>query len=182
MKDTGMVRRIDELGRIVIPKEIRRVKRIKEGTPVEIAVNKQGDIVLNKYSPVFDLLEYALEFCEVFATLFECAVLICDTDKIIACKGCAKSQYLGKLISGELSGVLESKREYIGELSQKSNMFSLTGEDISDYTTQVVVPIVSNGDLHGGIILVFANNKTFDVQDIKAVKVGALFIAGQIES
>ena len=83
MKATGIVRRIDELGRIVVPKEIRRVLRIREGDPLEIFTDKDGEIVLKKYSPIGELSAFAQEYVDAIAASLGCGVCVCDRDQII---------------------------------------------------------------------------------------------------
>lgn len=98
MKDTGIVRRIDELGRIVIPKEIRRTMRLKEGTPVQIYINKMGELTLTKYSPIVDVSETSKLFCDVVGDIIDNNVVIFDKDNIIAATN-KKKDYIGKQIS-----------------------------------------------------------------------------------
>ena len=96
MKATGIVRRIDELGRIVIPKEIRRTLRIRESDPMEIFTNHEGGIVLKKYSPIGELGDTAQEYVESVANVAKCTVCVADRDRIVAAAGSQSRQYTGK--------------------------------------------------------------------------------------
>ena len=87
MKATGIVRRIDDLGRIVIPKEIRRTLRIKEGDPLEIFTDRQGEVIFKKYSPISELQSFAAEYAETLQRTSSMPVFICDRDEIIAVSG-----------------------------------------------------------------------------------------------
>ena len=99
MKETGIVRKLDNLGRLVIPKEIRRCMRIKEGSPIEFGLLPSGEIVLCKYSLVNQISDYADDFCEILGTLFDCVVMIGDRDKVIACQGISKKTTMGMKFS-----------------------------------------------------------------------------------
>ena len=101
MKETGIVRKLDNLGRLVIPKEIRRCMRIKEGSPIEFGLLPTGEIVLCKYSLVNQISDYAEEFSEILSDLFNCIVLVGDRDKIISCNGGSKKTYFIKKLRGE---------------------------------------------------------------------------------
>ena len=107
MKATGVVRRIDDLGRIVIPKEIRKTLRIKEGSPLEIFTEKQGDIILRKYSPIGEISAFSSEYVESLAKITELIAIITDKDVIIAVSGTAKKDYLEQKISPELEKIID---------------------------------------------------------------------------
>ena len=87
MKATGIVRRIDDLGRVVIPKEIRRTLRIREGDPLEIFTDREGEIILKKYSPIGELSAFARQYADSLAQTAGCLVCICDMDQIVAAAG-----------------------------------------------------------------------------------------------
>ncbi len=111
MKATGIVRRIDELGRIVVPKEIRRVLRIREGDPLEIFTDKDGEIVLKKYSPIGELSAFAQEYVDAIAASLGCGVCVCDRDQIIAVAGISKKDLLGKSLHRELEDAINDREE-----------------------------------------------------------------------
>ena len=113
MKATGIVRRIDDLGRVVIPKEIRRTLHIREGEPMEIFMGREGEIILKKYSPIEDLGSTAREFVQAMAQTLGCMVCISDHDQIVAAGGSRQQDYQGKSISKELEEVIRN-RERVG--------------------------------------------------------------------
>ena len=112
MKATGVVRRIDDLGRIVIPKEIRRTLRIKEGDPIEIFTDKEGEVILKKYSPIGELSEFATGYAETLAKTTGHIACITDKDSVIAVSGGSKKEFLEKAISPELEKLIENKEVY----------------------------------------------------------------------
>ena len=115
MKATGVVRRIDDLGRVVIPKEIRRTLRIKEGDPLEIFTDKEGEVILKKYSPIGELSEFASEYAETLTKTTGHIACITDKDTVIAVSGAAKREWLEQGISKELERILEDKEKYISK-------------------------------------------------------------------
>ena len=94
MKATGVVRRIDDLGRVVIPKEIRKTLRIKEGDPLEIFTDREGQIILKKYSPIGELTEFATEYAETLSKTTGHIACITDKDNVIAVSGISKKEFL----------------------------------------------------------------------------------------
>ena len=102
MKATGIVRRIDDLGRVVIPKEIRRTLRIKEGTPLEIFTDREGEIILKKYSPIGELSIFAKEYAEALSQTTGCLACITDHDQVVSAAGPAHKEYAGRAISRDL--------------------------------------------------------------------------------
>jgi UDP-N-acetylmuramate dehydrogenase len=105
MKATGIVRRIDDLGRVVIPKEIRRTMRIREGDPLEIFTDRDGEVIFKKYSPIGELTGFAAQYAETLHKTCEMSVVICDRDSVVACAGVSKKEYGDKSLSEELSGL-----------------------------------------------------------------------------
>ena len=122
MKATGVVRRIDDLGRVVIPKEIRKTLRIKEGDPLEIFTDKEGEIILKKYSPIGELSEFATEYAETLAKTTGHIACITDKDTVIAVSGGSKKEYLEQGISPELEQIMDEKENYT---SQENNNVSI---------------------------------------------------------
>ena len=115
MKATGVVRRIDDLGRVVIPKEIRRTLRIKEGDPLEIFTDREGQVILKKYSPIGELSEFATEYAETLNKTTGHIACITDKDTVIAVSGMPKKEWLEQGISKELEQILEDKKKYISK-------------------------------------------------------------------
>lgn len=182
MKDTGIVRRIDELGRIVIPKEIRRSMRLKEGTPVQIFVNKNGELTLTKYSPVINITEFAQSFCDVVNDVLGINLVVFDKDNVVATTTKVKS-CLGKQISVQLEELLEERKCFLYNSSDGSKTVELFSQDDNTYSSQIIVPILANSDIVGGIIAfnVGTDNDNFAISDVKTLQTIACFMAKQVE-
>ena len=153
MKATGVVRRIDDLGRIVIPKEIRKVLRIKEGDPIEIFTGREGEVILKKYSPIGELSEFATGYAETLSKTTGHIACITDKDSVIAVSGGSKKEFLEQSLSPELEKLMENKEIYT---SKENNQLSIpiTQNDNKDrkYNSQVIYPIISDGDVIGSVI------------------------------
>ena len=154
MKTTGVVRRIDDLGRVVIPKEIRKVHRIKEGDPLEIFTDKEGEIILKKYSPIGELTEFASNYAETISKTTGHIACITDKDTVIAVSGGSKKDFLEKNLSKELEEVIENKEVF---KSKENNEIAIpiTQNEGREriYNSQVIYPIISDGDVIGSVIL-----------------------------
>ena len=182
MKATGVVRRIDDLGRIVIPKEIRKILRIKEGDPVEVFTDKEGEIILKKYSPIGELTEFAEEYAETLSKTTGHIAFITDKDTIIAVSGGSKKEYLEQNVSDELEQLMEDKEVYISRENSDKSMPITKNENNKGTNAQVVYPIISNGDTIGTVILLSkeANTKMNDVEK-KLAQSAATFLGSQME-
>ena len=183
MRATGVVRRIDDLGRIVIPKEIRKTLRIKEGDPLEIFTAKEGEIVLKKYSPIGELTQFAEEYAETLSKTTGHIAFITDKDTVIAVSGGSKKEYLEKNVSDELEQIMEDNEIYASnENSNKSVPITKNGENEKNTNAQVIYPIVSNGDTIGTVILLSkeSNVKMNDVEK-KLAQSAATFLGSQME-
>ena len=112
MKATGIVRRIDDLGRVVIPKEIRRTMRIREGDPLEIYTDREGEVIFKKYSPIGELAGFASQYAETLQKTCSMAVIICDRDAVIASAGVSRKEYFERKVSSELENIIESRNLY----------------------------------------------------------------------
>ena len=183
MKATGVVRRIDDLGRVVIPKEIRKTLRIKEGDPLEIFTDREGQVILKKYSPIGELTEFATEYAETLSKTTGHIACITDKDTIIAVSGGAKKEYLEQNISEELEQLMEDKEVYTSTENSNVSM-PITKNDTSErkYNSQVVYPIISNGDTIGTVILLSkeSNTKMNEVEK-KVAQSAATFLGSQME-
>lgn len=183
MKATGVVRRIDDLGRVVIPKEIRKTLRIKEGDPLEIFTDKEGEVILKKYSPIGELSEFATEYAETLAKTTGHIACITDKDTVIAVSGAAKKEFLEQGISEELEKILEDKENYT---SKENNDVSvpITRNDNKErkFNSQVVYPIISDGDVIGSVILLSKDSRTKMTEvEQKVVQSAASFLGRQME-
>ena len=183
MKATGVVRRIDDLGRVVIPKEIRKTLRIKEGDPLEIFTDKEGEVILKKYSPIGELSEFATEYAETLAKTTGHIACITDKDMVIAVSGGPKKEFLEQNISSELEKIMEDKEKYT---SKENNDMSvpITKNDNKErqFNSQVVYPIISDGDTIGTVILL-AKDKTTKMTEVeqKVVQSAAGFLSSQMD-
>lgn len=182
MKATGIVRRIDDLGRVVIPKEIRRTMRIREGDPLEIFTDREGEVILKKYSPINELSQFAGEYADSASNILGDMVLISDTDHIIAVAGGSKKEFLEKNISKDLEKVMEEKTSKI--VLKKEALCAVTdGENSADFESQIFVPIISQGDAIGSVIILSKDNKNpLNETGLKAAEIGADFLARQMEN
>ena len=179
MKATGIVRRIDDLGRVVIPKEIRRTLRIRDGDPLEIFTEKDGEVIFKKYSPVGELSDFAAQICESLFKSGDCIAAVCDRDSVIACSGVPKKELADRRLSEELSEALEARKLYSAEGSPE--MPFVYGN--SALFVCVAAPILSEGDIMGGVV--FAAKKEAppptEVQ-IKLASTVASFLGKQMET
>ena len=180
MKATGMVRRIDELGRIVIPKEIRRTYKIREGTPLEIFSGDNGELILKKYSPVLELEDVSSDACKSIFEVLEQNVFICDKDTIISAEGNSnfKKTYLHKNITLDLEKTIENRKAILLNSRENANLFPLFKEQIVDFNSLIIVPILASGDTYGAIALV--GDSSFTNNEVKILQTFANFLNLQI--
>ena len=183
MKATGVVRRIDDLGRVVIPKEIRKTLRIKEGDPLEIFTDREGQVILKKYSPIGELSEFATGYAETLAKTKGHIACITDKDTIIAVSGGSKKEFLEQDVSQELEKLMEDKEVYTSKENSDMAM-PITKNDTNEKKnkSQIVYPIISNGDTIGTVILMSkdSNTKMNEVEK-KVAQSAATFLASQME-
>lgn len=182
MKATGVVRRIDDLGRIVIPKEIRRTLRIKEGDPIEIFTDKEGEVILKKYSPIGELSEFATGYAETLAKTTGHIACITDKDSVIAVSGGSKKEFLEKAISPELEKLIENKEIYTSK-DNNEKCLPITQNSTSNFNnSQVIYPIISDGDVIGSIVLLSKEAKTkMGESELKVAQSAAGFLSSQME-
>lgn len=183
MKATGIVRRIDDLGRIVIPKEIRRTLRIREGDPLEIYTDKEGEVILKKYSPIGEMSEFAVQFAESLNKTSGHISCISDRDSIIAVSGASKKDFIEKTLSQDLEKVIEDKTTLVVK-SPDEKPIQILSDDVAGkrYTSQVVVPIVSEGDPIGAVILLSTDpNARMGEVESKLAQSAAGFLGKQME-
>ena len=182
MKATGVVRRIDDLGRIVIPKEIRRTLRIKEGVPLEIFTDREGQVILKKYSPIGELSEFATEYAETLAKTTGHIACITDKDTVIAISGGPKKEYLEQSISKDIERIMDDKEAYISKENNDVALPITKNTDNKRNNSQVVYPIISDGDAIGTVILLSKDEKTkMSEVEKKVVQSAASFLGSQME-
>ncbi|WP_346870888.1 stage V sporulation protein T [Clostridium sp. UBA5119] len=181
MKATGIVRRIDDLGRVVIPKEIRRTLRIREGDPLEIFTDREGGVILKKYSPIEELSEFSKEYSEALHQTIGNIVIICDKDSIISVSGGTKKDYLDKKISNEVDKIMEMRKATLLDKNSQGLIPICDGESVDEYTTQVVAPIIAEGDTVGTVIIASKENVKFGELELKLAETAASFLGKQME-
>ncbi|MDD3409419.1 MAG: stage V sporulation protein T [Eubacteriales bacterium] len=154
MRATGIVRRIDELGRVVIPKEIRRTLRIREGDPLEIYTDRDGEVILKKYSPIGEMAAFAKDYTEsIFRAMGHIACIV-DRDQVVAASGVTKKELSDKPISHDLETAIQSRQTVAINRSVGGKPVAVTSdEDVSGYTAQVVSPIIADGEAIGAVLL-----------------------------
>ncbi|MBO5460262.1 MAG: AbrB/MazE/SpoVT family DNA-binding domain-containing protein [Ruminococcus sp.] len=180
MKATGIVRRIDELGRVVIPKEIRRTLRIREGDPLEIFTDREGEVILKKYSPVGELGKMAEIFADSLSQTIGCTVCITDNDQIVAASGSGKKDLKDKYITEETIELLRARKNYLSQ-NENGKMVPIT-EGMDLYKDEVVCPIISEGDVIGGIVLLGKEGAAkFGATEQKVAASAADFLGRQME-
>lgn len=178
MKATGIVRRIDDLGRVVIPKEIRRTLRIREGDPLEIFTDREGEVILKKYSPINELGDFAKEYAETLYETLGTPVLISDRDEMIAVAGLSKKDYLNRRLSPDVEEIV-SKRSIVTEKHENSvEWVPGVFESVKSYC---IAPIISSGDPIGAVFLISKVHFVGEAE-LKAVETAANFLAKQMEN
>ncbi len=181
MKATGIVRRIDDLGRVVIPKEIRRTLRIREGDPLEIFTDREGQIILKKYSPIGELSQFAKQYVDSMAQTTGHIVCVADRDQTIAVSGSPKKELEGKNISKDLETAI-GERESILAAGTDKKYIKVTSEEESNYSYQVISPIISEGDAIGAVIILTKDEKAkFGDLEIKLTSFASGFLGRQME-
>jgi len=180
LTQAGIVRRIDDLGRIVVPKEIRKVLRIREGDPLEIFTGKEGEIVLKKYSPMADLTAFAQQYVEAISQSLGLPVAITDRDSVIAVAGMPKKELMGKELHSELESVINDRKAIVARKGD-AKFIHITTDDL-DYDGQVVQTIISEGDAVGSVIVIVrdSGHRIGEIEQ-KAAVIAAAFLGKQME-
>lgn len=180
MKATGIVRRIDDLGRVVIPKEIRRTMRIREGDPLEIFTDRDGEVIFKKYSPIGELSGFASQYAETLYRTCSFPILICDRDTVVAYAGLPKKECLDKKLSADAEAVAENRILYLRERGER-NIPALDGND--KLIVSCAMPVISEGDLIGLVMSVLPEGQDSYPSDveIKLIQTAAVFLGKQME-
>jgi len=179
LKATGIVRRIDDLGRVVIPKEIRRTLRIREGDPLEIFVDRDGEVILKKYSPIGELGDFAKEYAESLSDSMNHIAIITDRDVMIAVAGASKKDFLDKPISEDIEQAMEERKTIVNSTAGE---YAIVRERIEPFSSRVIAPIIAAGDPIGAVLMVSReeNIKMGDLER-KLCETAAGFLAKQME-
>ncbi len=178
MKATGIVRRIDDLGRVVIPKEIRRTMRIREGDPLEIYTDADGEVIFKKYSPMGDLSEFAMQICESMQKTLDFPAAVCDRDSVIAAAGAGKRELLDKHIGEALTERMEARRAVC--VPRGAPAVPVT--ENSALGAVVLAPILCEGDVMGCVMLLEKKDAQPGDTELKLCSTVAGFLGRQMES
>ena len=178
MKATGIVRRIDDLGRVVIPKEIRRTLRIREGDPLEIFTASDGEVIFKKYSPMGELSEFSGQYSDILSRAAELPVIITDRDHVISVSGLSKKDYMEKHISKDMEELMENREKFI-KTRESDRLYPIDNCEIEALTA---FPIIASGDI-GGAVVFLSNGDYTKLTDteIKLAQVAATFLGKQME-
>ena len=175
MKATGIVRRIDDLGRVVIPKEIRRTLHIRVGEPLEIFVTADGEVVFKKYSPLGDLWAIAGRYAEVLAKTAGVTILICDRDHVVSAAGSAKKDCIDKKINAEFEEIMEHRKLFVAPAGSSTAVYD------GGAVVSIAAPIICRGDVAGAVISIFSDDTVRDEYQSKLVSTAAAFLGKQLE-
>ncbi|MFD2671537.1 stage V sporulation protein T [Marinicrinis sediminis] len=179
MKATGIVRRIDDLGRVVIPKEIRRTLRIREGDPLEIFVDRDGEVILKKYSPIGELGDFAKEYAESLYESTNHITMISDRDQIIAISGASKKDFMDKQVGNIVESSMEQRKTV---LETNSGQYEVTKDHHETYSSVVIAPIIAGGDPIGTVVMLSKDDSVkMSQMEIKMAETAAGFLAKQME-
>lgn len=183
MKATGIVRRIDDLGRVVIPKEIRRTLRIREGDPLEIFTDREGGVILKKYSPIGELSDFSKEYAESLQQAIGHIVLIADKDAIISASGAPKKDYIEKRVSSDLEKIMEDRKTVLLDEGANKPIALYDDEELDGkYSAQVISPVITEGDAIGAVIIVSKQSgDKFGELEIKLAETASAFLGKQME-
>lgn len=183
MKATGIVRRIDDLGRVVIPKEIRRTMRIREGDPLEIYTDREGEVIFKKYSPIGELQSFASEYADALQKTSSMPIFICDRDEIIAVSGASKKEYLDRKISRGLEEIVEGRSLYVRADGHETVAVSNEG---GSHFVNCAMPILSEGDVVGCVVSAMSydapqTERISNETETKLIQTAGVFLGKQME-
>lgn len=179
MKATGIVRRIDDLGRVVIPKEIRRTMRIREGDPLEIYTSREGEVIFKKYALLGGVEEFASQLCDTLNKSIGLICAVADRDAVVAVAGGGKRDLLGKAITPELEQVMESRK--VWQSSPDGTPLPVTDASGSLHAL-VAAPILSEGDLLGLVLLIGPDGTKTGEVEYKLAQTAAAFLGKHMEA
>lgn len=179
MKATGIVRRIDDLGRVVIPKELRRTMRLREGAPLEIFTDKDGELIFKKYSPIGELTDFAADLCDSLRRVADATAAVCDRDSVLTVAGAAKKELTGKAVSSELGALMEGRAFYRrGDGAATVPVC----EDAERHCVEIAAPILCEGDVVGAVLFLSQEGaKDCGESEEKLARAAAHFLGRQME-
>lgn len=178
MKATGIVRRIDDLGRVVIPKEIRRTMRIREGDPLEIYTDREGEVIFKKYSPIGELSGFAAQYAETLHKTCSLSVVICDRDAVIACAGLPKREYTDRKLTPEAEDLMEARQLWLSD-DRGGEVSVIEG----GLPVSCLMPIITEGDVTGCVASVKTDDTAVPRElEAKLIQTAAGFLGKQLEN
>ena len=179
MKATGIVRRIDDLGRVVIPKEIRRTMRIREGAPLEIYTDRDGEVIFKKYSPIGEWSQIATQYAETLYKTCGLSVIICDRDAIIAAAGVSKREYADRRLTPEFEEIMDTRSLYTAKNDER-----MTVIEGGTHYVSCAMPIISDGDIIGCVASLISEDteRPKDLPESKLIQTAASFLGRQTEA
>lgn len=179
MKATGIVRRIDDLGRVVIPKEIRRTMRIREGDPLEIYTTRDGEVIFKKYSLIGGLEDFAAQFCDTLSRSTDFTAAVTDRDAVIAVAGVGKRELLGKPVSDQLEKLMTERSIYhFGGMGAMPPVC----QDNANFTAAVAAPVLCEGDVLGAVLFVTDQGRLAGDTECKLAQTVAAFLGKNMEN
>lgn len=178
MKATGIVRRMDDLGRVVIPKEIRRTLRIREGDPLEIFTDADGTVIFRKYSQIGELSDFANKYAEILHKTATMPALICDCDRVVAAAGVPRKEFLGKHISTATEQYLHSRTKFV-HTNASGALQPIEGSACS---AGVICPIIASSDVTGAVMLLQEDGQPITETETKLTQAAAAFLGNQLEA
>ena len=188
MRATGIVRRIDELGRVVIPKEIRRTLRIREGDPLEIYTDHDGEVVLKKYSPIGERASVAKDYTDALLRTLGHVAIITDRDVVVSASGSPKKELWEKPISSEMESAMHNRQLLrLGEIDGADartgvRLIPVTGEELQTrYVSQIISPIIADGEVVGCVVLMGREGEHMGDVEAKVVETTASLVGRQME-
>ena len=184
MKATGIVRRIDDLGRVVIPKEIRRTMRIREGDPLEIYTDREGEVIFKKYSPIGEMNSFAGQYAETLHKTCDMSVIVSDRDSVIASAGVPRREYGDKRISADLERIIENRSLYV--YTEGERKLPVIDDVDGGHYLYCAMPMIVEGDVIGCVASLMPENESGNHRDretdIKLIKTAASFLGKQLEA
>ncbi len=170
----GIVRRVDELGRIVLPREMRKMLDIREGTKLQIGIVEGDKFLLSKYCPMNNMRDYAPAVVEAMSSVIEHDILICDLEQVVCS---SKKKYLDKKLNGEVQDVLYKRDIVVKKSQDDSKMIQVFNQLPINPICELFVPIIKDNDVLGGVIIIAMEDKCFDNDTIKVAKSYSKFLA-----
>ena len=179
MRATGVVRRIDDLGRIVIPKEIRRTMRMREGDPLEIFTNNSGEIMLKKYSMMEGLATLGQSYAESLYKVSGLACAICDSDRVVAYAGQGRKEAMDMPVTRDIEEVISGRMSYFKQFPNEKNVYTHSGAGVAAVG---ITPVINGGDCPGAVALLADSGQVLTESQKKLLVLTASLLACNLES